>query len=314
MTAARPPLFTVAVCTYNRAALLRDVLGDLCAQTLPREHYEILVVDNNSTDDTAAVAREFAARGVRRVAEPAQGLSHARNRAWREARGEYVAYCDDDCRIPPGWLEAARTLALAHRPEGMGGPYFACYASPRPAWFKDAYGSHDQGPERVLGPGEFLDGGNMILQRAVLEALGGFDGRLGMRGRALGYGEETDLQLRLRAARPGAALRYSPALWVRHLVSPGRMRLGDILRQRLADGMSIERIRLADGPPPPALRAAGALGKAAGRVALALAALPLRDREAMPRVHNGLCELVGPRVLGLGMAWARLRAALEGRR
>jgi len=91
-------MISVIVCTYNRAELLRELLPTLCEQTVAFTQYEVIVIDNGSTDHTKTVAAVFAARypQVRYCYEPRQGLSHARNRGWQEAKGDYVAYIDDD--------------------------------------------------------------------------------------------------------------------------------------------------------------------------------------------------------------------------
>ncbi|MGD8380729.1 MAG: glycosyltransferase, partial [Syntrophobacterales bacterium] len=91
---------SVIVCTYNRAELLGGTLRTLCHQTLDTSEYEVIVVDNNSTDNTREVVDEFCRRSsnVRYCFEPQQGLSHARNQGLQEAKGKYVAYIDDDAR------------------------------------------------------------------------------------------------------------------------------------------------------------------------------------------------------------------------
>jgi len=81
---------SVIICTYNRAELLKNVLQDVCEQTLADSEFEVIVVDNHSTDQTRAVAESFSQRypNIRYCFEAQQGLSHARNRGWREARGD----------------------------------------------------------------------------------------------------------------------------------------------------------------------------------------------------------------------------------
>ena len=100
------PLISVVVCTFNRADLLETSLEALDEQILESSEYEVIVVDNNSTDNTLNVVEELCNRltSLRYCFEPNQGLSHARNRGWREAMGEYVAYIDDDCKVPGQWL------------------------------------------------------------------------------------------------------------------------------------------------------------------------------------------------------------------
>ena len=90
------PVISVVVCTYNRADLLASVLQSLCEQTLNCSHYEIIVVDNNSGDNTRAVTEDYCRRypNVHYYLETSQGLSNARNHGWQVAKSKYVAYLD----------------------------------------------------------------------------------------------------------------------------------------------------------------------------------------------------------------------------
>src|SRR4051794_1841821 len=99
---------TVAICTWNRADLLAKTLGNLCTlDRLPGADWELVLVDNGSTDSTRQVADRFAGRlPLRYVVEPLRGLSNARNRAIREARSDLVVWTDDDVLVGPGWLRA----------------------------------------------------------------------------------------------------------------------------------------------------------------------------------------------------------------
>lgn len=117
-------MISVIICTYNRADLLAGALESVCQQSLAASAYEIVVVDNNSTDETPQVSRAYAERypDVRYYIEPQQGLSYARNRDWQEARGEYVAYIDDDCQAPASWLAVGQAVIEHVAPDGFGGP------------------------------------------------------------------------------------------------------------------------------------------------------------------------------------------------
>lgn len=185
-------LFSVVVCTYNRADLLVDALETLGQQDFDPSLYEIIVVDNNSQDHTRQVTAEFSQRHppIRYCFEPNQGISHARNRGWQEARGKYVAYIDDECRVPPQWLAIAQEVIQQVAPGVFGGPYFACYPSAKPAWFKDEYGSHSKGKTaRLLNSDEYLSEANLFCDRLLLKAVGGFDPNFGHRGKALATGK-----------------------------------------------------------------------------------------------------------------------------
>lgn len=235
------PAISVVVCTYNRAGLLSELLRTLVIQTLSPDQYEIIIVDNNSTDATKDLCYSTIAENsglhIRYVSEINQGLSHARNRGWNEAQGLYVGYLDDDCKVPPGWLQIAQSIIADQAPEVFGGPFYAYYNSPKPYWFKDEYGSHVQGSEpKLLPPGEFLDGGNFFINRNLLSKLGGFNTCLGMAGNKIGYGEETELQIRTRNQYPDSVIMYYPQLFVYHLVRREKMIIKSIIHQRFQSG------------------------------------------------------------------------------
>ena len=104
-----PPLISVVICTYNRAAIFKNALQSVCAQTIDPSSYEVIVVDNNSTDQTAEIAQSFCQQfpHVHYIKEKQQGLSYARNTGWQKAKGAYIAYIDDDCEVPETWLAVA---------------------------------------------------------------------------------------------------------------------------------------------------------------------------------------------------------------
>src|SRR5919112_1316312 len=116
--------FTVAICTRNRAHLLPRTITAVLDQDYPREAYEVLVVDNGSTDDTSRVAASFAANSpveFRFVVQKSVGISAARNRAAREARNDYVAFVDDDAIPARNWLSALHDVIEEHGALVVGG-------------------------------------------------------------------------------------------------------------------------------------------------------------------------------------------------
>ena len=194
------PIISVVVCTHNRAALLRQALDSLAAQTLARTKYEVIVVNNGSTDQTPAAVREYQADqrqcSIRLVDEAVLGLGYARNRGWQASRGEYVAFMDDDARADAPWLERALDLFEKSRPApvAVGGQIRPWYVSPKPAWYKDEYEVRTWGQgARHLSAGESFSGSNMMFTKNILQQLGGFDVSVGMRGTRVSMGEETVL-------------------------------------------------------------------------------------------------------------------------
>ena len=232
------PIISVVIPTYNRADLLMDALQSVCQQTLGFLYYEVIVIDNNSEDNTYGVTKEFCHcyPNVRYYLETRQGISYARNRGWKESQGKYIAYIDDDCKVPKQWLAVANDVIERVSPSVFGGPIIAFYNAPKPYWFKDSYGSHDWGNEAKILTNDTLFGGNIFFSRTVLENVGGFDSSLGMHGKEIGFGEETALQLLIRAKMPDQTCYYDPMLYVYHLVRAEKMTFRGMIRRRFVSG------------------------------------------------------------------------------
>jgi len=238
-------MISVVLCTCNRAELFVKALSTLCEQLLETRFYEIIIVDNNSTDSTRSIADKFCRDypNIRYVLETHQGLSYARNRGWKEARGLYVAYVDDDCSMPAQWLKIAIEIINKIASAVFGGPYFAFYNSSKPYWWKDSYGNYEQARvSRPLRELEYLRGGNIFFRRKVLEDMKGFEAKLGMSGQTLGYGEETHLQRRIRSAMPNEIIYYDTRLYNYHLVRSEKMRLGWNLYSHFVNGRDSNEI------------------------------------------------------------------------
>lgn len=219
-------LLSVVICTHNRAEFLDSLLETMRQQTLDPGKYEILIVDNASTDDTAAIVQKHSRLlpNLRSFYEPNIGLSHARNRGWQEALGIFIGYTDDDCRVPPEWLSVAAEIANHGTCVAFCGPYYAWFNSPKPRWFKEEYGHVVLGDTaRALENNEYPQGPNMFVRKDLLEKLKGFDPALGMTGSQLAYGEETLLFKQLREQFPAAVISYDPRLYVYHVVRKEKM-------------------------------------------------------------------------------------------
>lgn len=216
----------VIVSTYNRAGLLAEALESLTRQELGAGEapaaLEIVVVDNASTDGTRAVVESLAARApipVRYCHESARGVAHARRRGVLEARGEWLAFFDDDQLAEPGWL---RELAAAARESGarcVGGRVTlaidGAVAPPLPAFCRTLLGETPGAARAGPYAGKQLPGtGNVLLHRSVLDAVGSFDP-------ALEQGAE-DTELFRRVRRAGIAMWYAPRARVSHRTPPYR--------------------------------------------------------------------------------------------
>jgi glycosyltransferase involved in cell wall biosynthesis len=301
-----PLVISIVICTHNRADLARDAILSVLEQDFPRDEYELLIVDNASTDNTRAMAQEICKThsNVRYIFESNVGLSHARNRGWMEASGEYVGYLDDDAKASAQWLSAAYTVVKDIHPEAFGGPYYAFYNTPKPRWFKDEYGSHSKSNSaRPLEKEELLNGGNMFVRRDVLVRLGGFDPKLGMAGRRIAYAEETYFFISLRREIASCVLYYHPLVSIYHLVRPEKFNLWLHPVRYFAMGRDNHRASSHSTDSPASMR--GLIKwciKIILQIIWALLSGPfLRDRKKYPYFQNYLYEEAFPLFAQLGI-------------
>jgi glycosyltransferase involved in cell wall biosynthesis len=230
---------SVILCTYNRAGMLGRVLEQLAAQKMPADlSWDVLVVDNNSKDHTAEVARAFMVRAPAhfRYAHVAkQGKSWALNSALALADADFLAFTDDDVDIPTDWLsELARPFEDAAC-MGVGGRIVPLFEEGQPGWLRGTLPREFRGPlvQFDLG-GETLPltlapfGANMAFRREIFTRHGAFRTDLGPNGVGPGVGEDTELVLRLLAA--GEPLVYAPRALVRHPVTADRLHRRYVVR------------------------------------------------------------------------------------
>ena len=234
---------SVIVATRNRAGLLDGCLSHLAVQDLDRRRYEVIVVDNGSHDATPTVVERWKLRSsvFRSVHEPNVGLSNARNAGIAAAKGEIVAFVDDDAGPYPDWSSAVlRSYQSEPDVAAVGGPVELVFETGRPAWLTPAletwFSGVDLGEARLVQPGPVLAGSNMSIRADWLAALGGFSPRLGRTANSLLSNDETDLLERL--ADGGGLVVYEPTARVRHFVQPDRLSLRWLLARTLAQGRS----------------------------------------------------------------------------
>lgn len=203
-------LLSVAICTWNRAQSLRVTLSSLTRLGVPGEaSWEVVVVDNNSTDDTSSVVEAYRdVLPIRYVFEPRQGLSYARNRAVQEAGGGLVIFTDDDVRVDPRWL-AEYAAAERRFPDAtfFGGTIDLHFPCAPPRWLRNNLGRFRTAyAARSIDPGTLIIrkrqdlpfGANMAFRRSVF-AGASFSPSLGRVGGDLMSGEETEFMERLLA-------------------------------------------------------------------------------------------------------------------
>jgi GT2 family glycosyltransferase len=236
MSPVLTPRLTIAVCCFNAAPRLHAVLQALARQRVSGDlGFETLLVDNRSTDGTAAAAAAAAARlglPLRIVAEPAPGLTRARRRAALEARGDILSYVDDDNLVAPDWVEQCVRFMDEHPGAGIiGGVVEPIFEDPAtcPPDFLQRYapalairGGGEQ-PLRHTGEQEPPCGAGMTIRTALARTLLCDIGlHLGdRRGKHLSAGGDTEMGLLAR--RLGFETWYAPGLRLGHVLPPGRL-------------------------------------------------------------------------------------------
>jgi glycosyltransferase involved in cell wall biosynthesis len=245
-----PLKLSVIICTYNREKYIYNALRSLAENAFPPARYELLVVDNNSTDDTASECSRFRAAfpavDYRYVVETQQGLSHARNRGIAEATGDVLVFMDDDAVAEPGYL--ARMAAFFAQTPGAaacGGRIYPNFESRRPRWMShfllSLTSSIDLGDRtKAFSRRQFPVGANMAARSGIFKKHGLFNPELGRKGDNLDGAEEKDFFFRLRDA--GEPIYYVPDAIVQHCVPDRRLTFDFFRRQALGIGKS-ERIR-----------------------------------------------------------------------
>jgi glycosyltransferase involved in cell wall biosynthesis len=242
---------TVLICTYNRARLLRETLESLRHVRSARP-WDVIVVDNNSTDDTREVVEEAAATfpvPLLYVFEPRQGKSHALNTGLDATSAAVILFTDDDVRVEPDWVDAACDALCDDGVQYCGGPVRPIWGAAPPRWLDqrrgDLWGTLailDYGPEPFLFEERLKVplGANMAVHRRLIERIGGFNPELGRKGRSLLGQEQAEFFSRARDA--GAIGRYVPQMIVQHHVP--RERLGKAYFRRWWYWKGVSRARM----------------------------------------------------------------------
>ena len=241
---------SLIIATYNRAEQLMVTLESVATQRHPAQRWECIVVDNNSKDDTRERVEAFAAAHpdlqLRYVFESNQGLSYARNRGIEEAKGEIIAFVDDDERIVEEFVSAYVELFASH-PDAMsaGGKIVAEYPTGRPRWMSKYTEQPIANPMdfgksiKPFPKGRIPGGGNMAMRRSVFDKIGQFDTSLGRTGKQLIGGEESDLFERIEAA--GMACYYVPRAVMYHIIPESKLTIDYFRRLAFNTGLSQRR-------------------------------------------------------------------------
>ena len=239
-------LFSVVVCTYNRAELLKTCLDSLIKQSLSKSAFEIIVMDDGSGDNTNLLLMDY----QKKISKPEirifkslnVGLGKSRNDAIDKAKGQFIAYIDDDACADKDWLKnAGKCLReIKPRPEGITGPVYPYYINRKPDWFKNSYEwDLKSGGSRFLKVKETFSGPNMILDKKLIRKYGKFSETISMKGEVLMPGEETIMFERFWRQNPQARLLYySTQVKVFHLVHRYKMFVTYRLKRWFTSGQS----------------------------------------------------------------------------
>lgn len=243
----RDPVISIVVCTFNRAPALRKMLDSFFRQNeIEHIRHEVLIIDNNSDDETPFVVQDLVKKGkVRYFLEPNQGLSFARNRGIAESRGDFISFLDDDVIVQENWLSCLKASFEQTGADVIGGRVSLRFEVPPAKWlgvlFRKCLSEVDLGASRKsLSDGDCLYGANLSFRKDVFTSVGAFDIDAGRRQYELLSGEETLLLRRVIAER--GKVFYDPDVRVEHLIGTERLQWRYFVKRADGDGLTQERL------------------------------------------------------------------------
>lgn len=241
------PSVSICICTFRRPQGLARLLRSLAGLDPATPSHEILVVDNDEGRTGEAVVGQSRAEGlgVEYLVEPRRGLARARNRLVEAARGEFIAFIDDDEEADPCWLAELMEATLRHGADGGVGPVIPRFPDSTPRWMIDGgFFDRERPPTGTILTWRQSRTGNCLVRRSLLAALPGpFNLAFDRSG-----GEDSDMFIRLIAG--GARVVAADSALVYEHLSPDRARKGWLLRRWFRIAMGSERILLADESVP----------------------------------------------------------------
>lgn len=263
-------LISAIICTHNRFEYLVKAIQSLVDQCTPKDKYEIIVVDNCSTDSTKAVVEQFTGRvNIRYIYEPTLGLSYARNTGWLNAGGRYIAYLDDDAIACPVWLDKILEVfeTVTPTPGCTGGKTLPLWEDTRPVWLSDGLITGltvidwSEKPHVINDLNQkWLVGANIAFPADVLRSIGGFVSGLDRVGKNLLSGGDVFLEKQIQKA--GYTCFYHPEIAVSHLVPKSRLRKKWFIRRYYWQGVSDAAMQILQERPSACRRLRLAASKA----------------------------------------------------
>jgi glycosyltransferase involved in cell wall biosynthesis len=243
---------SIIICSYNRRDYIIEAIDSLYRQTLARDRYEVIVVDNNSKDDTEALCREYIRTHpdgrITYLSETRQGASYARNTGAEKARGEFLVFMDDDAVAEREFMECITRFYEQHPGvSGLGGRIIPRYIPAEPRWMShfvsSLVGHFNYSPVAVeFEPQRYPLESNMAVRRSDFFAVGGFNTSIpGVVGTLRIGGEGKEFFFKLKAL--DKKVWYDPSIRVEHIVET--QKLTSEYMYRVASGIGRgERVRM----------------------------------------------------------------------
>ena len=236
---------SVIICSYNREKYILDAIKSIANQTFSSERYEVIIIDNNSTDSTPAIVPEYIARNhlsnFHYFTETNQGLTFARNKGIKESNNEFVSFIDDDAIVKSNYVETI-LASFDQNPtiNALGGKVIPVFPeSPEPKWMskyiEGILSKVDLGDEKQLFKKKYPVGCNMAFRKIIFEKYGLFNTDLVLRS------DEKDLFLKIKANDED--IMYIPQLEVKHVMSAERISKKGVQRVSIITGEG-ERFRV----------------------------------------------------------------------
>ena len=242
-------MISVIVCTYNRQEYLPDCLKHLANQSAVNRDFEVLIIDNNSTDNTANIASDFIKShpemNVHYFCEMNQGHTFARNRGIKEAKGDILSFIDDDAFVDQDFIKEIQYYFKEHvEVSAIGGKILPVYEGKHPKWMSKylltLVSALDMGNSSKKFKGsKFPIGANMAFRSEVFEKHGHFNTDLGRRGSGLEGGDEKEVFLRLKKEKE--EIHYVPKVKVDHIIPEKRLTMEYIKGLGIGVGSSEKR-------------------------------------------------------------------------
>jgi len=242
-------LISVIVCTYNRQEYLPDCLKHLAEQTADKKDYEVIIIDNNSTDNTVNLTMDFIENYPEVNAiyhcEYNQGLTYARNRGVKEAKGEIISFIDDDAFVDKDFISEIQSYFDQHQKvSAIGGKILPVYEGKPPKWMSKYLLTLVSAIDMGNSPKKFKDskfpiGANMAFRSDMFNKYGLFNTDLGRKGTELEGGEEKEMFLRLR--KGNEEIHYVPKVKVGHIIPEKRLTMEYIKGLGIGVGSSEKR-------------------------------------------------------------------------